>query len=389
MKLKIDYFLEMKLARENGTMKAFAADFKDSYNISLSIRDIREFKGFGENVYNNLEKFEEYLSLLQFGKEDNVPAKEVETKEVETKEVPTVTTNKKVESTETKISDSKNIDLVTALKNAIGETRINEDRVIELIKEHSNVQIETKYINEAKETSHNIKIKHFQFDTLLALIASGCNVWLTGGAGGGKTHSTSDVAKVLGLDFYTKSISAQTSEFSFFGFINAAGNFVETDFYNAYTKGGLFCIDEIDNGSPNLLSVLNSALANGKCSFANGTQTRHKDFICVATANTIGRGGNQKYVGRLQIDAATLDRFALLNWDYDTNLEDLLSGNKEVSQYVQKLRNKAIDNNLNCVISPRASIAISKLVANGMKLEDAANYCIFNKLTENELNLLK
>jgi hypothetical protein len=382
----LELFEAMTLARSSKEMKTFAAEFKSTFGISLSIREIRKNKGFAENVYNNEDKFCEYLYLNGFDKEE--PTKEEPTKEEPTKEEPTKEEPTKEEPTKEEPT-KENIDLVTALKNAIGETRINENRVIELIKEHSNVQIETQYINEAKESKFNVKTKHMQFDDLLMLISCKLNVWINGGAGGGKTHAASDVAKVLGLEFYTKSVSVQTSETSFFGFINAAGNFIETDFYNCYINGGVFCIDEIDNGSPNLLSVLNSALANGYCSFANGTQKRHKDFVCLATANTIGRGGNKKYNGRLKADGATLDRFTLLNWDYDPKLELMLCGNKEVFDFVTNLRKKAEDLNLECIISPRATMAISILVTNGMELNKAANFAIYNKLTDNELNLLK
>ena len=45
--------------------------------------------------------------------------------------------------------------------------------------------------------------------------------------------------------------------------------------------------------------------------------------MILAAANTWGRGGDQQYVGRNQLDAATLDRFVLstLHVDYDTDLE--------------------------------------------------------------------
>lgn len=265
---------------------------------------------------------------------------------------------------------------------------INEGQIIDLIHKHGAVKTETLYVNRATDTGVKIASKHKQFDELLTLVSCGLNVWITGGAGGGKTHSVQQISQILNLPFYSKSISQQTSEFSFLGYMNAAGSFVETDFYKAYTTGGIFCLDEIDNGNPNILAVLNSALSNGHCSFANGIQTRHQDFICIATANTTGRGANQKYVGRLVIDGATLDRFTVINWEYDNNLETELCNNKEVAAAVQGLRVIAENNNLNCIISPRASINAARLVASGVSLFDALNYTIFNKLTDNEKQIL-
>jgi hypothetical protein len=272
--------------------------------------------------------------------------------------------------------------------NVDSAPQLDNEQIIELIKLHAAPRIETLYINRETKKEVKIELKHKQFNDILALISCGLNVWINGGAGGGKTHIVSQVAEILDLPFYSKSISAQTSEFSLLGFMNAAGNFVETDFYKAYTTGGVFCLDEIDNGNPNVLAVLNSALSNGHCSFANGGQTKHKDFILIATANTIGKGATAQYVGRLAIDGATLDRFVMINLNYDNNLEAALCGNKEVSDAVQTLREKAEKHSLNCIISPRASINAAKLMAAGLTLKKALDFCIFNKLTDNEINIL-
>jgi cobaltochelatase CobS len=272
--------------------------------------------------------------------------------------------------------------------NVDSAPQLDNEQIIELIKLHAAPRIETLYINRETKKEVKIELKHKQFNDILALISCGLNVWINGGAGGGKTHIVSQVAEILDLPFYSKSISAQTSEFSLLGFMNAAGNFVETDFYKAYTTGGVFCLDEIDNGNPNVLAVLNSALSNGHCSFANGGQTKHKDFILIATANTIGKGATAQYVGRLAIDGATLDRFVMINLNYDNNLEAALCGNKEVSDAVQTLREKAEKHSLNCIISPRASINAAKLMAAGLTLKKALDFCIFNKLTDNETNIL-
>ena len=50
---------------------------------------------------------------------------------------------------------------------------------------------------------------------------------------------------------------------------------------------------------------------------------RHPETILIAAANTIGRGADAQYVGRNQLDAATLDRFilAMIRVDYDPALE--------------------------------------------------------------------
>ena len=300
-----------------------------------------------------------------------------------------------IKTPEIKTPKLKNDNLAALIGQAVSEyinvdnaPRLDNEEIIKLIKLHAQPRLETLYINRETKKEVKIELKHKQFNDILALISCGLNVWINGGAGGGKTHIVSQVAEILDLPFYSKSISAQTSEFSLLGFMNAAGNFVETDFYKAYTTGGVFCLDEIDNGNPNVLAVLNSALSNGHCSFANGGQTKHKDFILIATANTIGKGATAQYVGRLVIDGATLDRFVMINLNYDNDLEAALCGNKEVSDAIQTLRQTAEKHGLNCIISPRASINAAKLVAAGLKLKKALEFCIFNKLTDNEINIL-
>ena len=50
---------------------------------------------------------------------------------------------------------------------------------------------------------------------------------------------------------------------------------------------------------------------------------RHKDFICIAAANTVGLGADRQFSGRNKLDAATLDRFAIgkIMMDYDPEVE--------------------------------------------------------------------
>lgn len=266
---------------------------------------------------------------------------------------------------------------------------INESQIIDLIHKHGAVKTDTIYINKAIGTSVKIESKHKQFDQVLKMVQAGVNVWINGPTQAGKSHACNDIAKVLNTPFYSKSVTGQTVVFDFTGYNNAAGNFVETDFYKAYTTGGIFLLDEIDKGQANILGVLNSALANGHCSFANGLQTRHPDFICIATANTIGRGANQKYVGSLALGADALSRFAIVNFQYDNDLEDKICGNLEISHQVQKIREIAENRDLNCVISPRASYDAAKLVNAGFSISDALDFTIFNKLTPNEILILK
>ena len=139
---------------------------------------------------------------------------------------------------------------------------------------------------------------------------------------------------------------------------------------------GVFILDEIDNGNANVLSVLNSALANGSCAFADGMVAKHKDFILIATANTFGNGANAQYVGRNQLDSATLDRFVTIEWNYDEALEMAIASNKDWCAVVQKYRFAVSKLGLRLVVSPRATFQGEKLLASGLKEKDVIKMVI-------------
>jgi len=48
---------------------------------------------------------------------------------------------------------------------------------------------------------------------------------------------------------------------------------------------------------------------------------RHPDFILFSAMNTYGTGASRLYTGRSQLDAASLDRWVVLDCDYDAELE--------------------------------------------------------------------
>jgi len=82
---------------------------------------------------------------------------------------------------------------------------------------------------------------------------------------------------------------------------------------------------------------------------------RHKDFYCIAAANTYGSGADREYIGRNQLDAASLDRFVFFDWNIDEDLERELANNDTWVNYVQKVRKTAKKLGIRFVISPRAS----------------------------------
>lgn len=222
--------------------------------------------------------------------------------------------------------------------------------------------------------------KHSMYSTVRKCIEAGIHVFMSGPAGGGKTFGAEMVAQDLGFRFFPMSIGSQTPQSQLIGYMNATGSYVRTIFREAFEHGGLFLLDEIDSGNPNVLTALNSALANQYCSFADGVVKRHPDFRCIAAGNTWGAGADRQYVGRNPIDAATLNRFAKVSWDYDNALELKISGNDKWTRRVQAIRKSVFRLKLRVLVTPRSSMRGATLLAQGISQTEVEDMEFFNEV---------
>jgi cobaltochelatase CobS len=231
----------------------------------------------------------------------------------------------------------------------------------------------------SKQTVQVAGRQHAEFPNVLKAVSAGVHVYLVGAAGTGKSTIAENVAKALGVPFAAKSVTAQTSEASLVGFVDAHGNTVRTPFREVFENGGVFLLDEVDNGNPNVLNVLNSALANGVMAFPDGMVKRHDSFVGMASANTFGNGATAEYVGRNPIDAAFLDRFAMVAIDLDEALEssmlDAVGLDAETSRTwltaVRTSRANVSRYGLRVIVSPRATIDGARLIKAGVDMQTA------------------
>jgi len=157
------------------------------------------------------------------------------------------------------------------------------------------------------------------------------------------------------------SLTPQTFESRLFGFIDGNGKYVSTDFRKCYEHGGVFIIDEMDNGGGNLYTALNGALENNYCSFPDRVIKRHKDFVVVGSGNTSGGGPNPMFPTRRPFDKAYSERFTYLAWNYDEKLERTvaLAINADVApvwhDYLVGLRKYCKQHFPMILVSPRAT----------------------------------
>lgn len=211
-----------------------------------------------------------------------------------------------------------------------------------------------------KETHKVQGCTRYEFETILKLVAADIPVFLTGPAGCGKNVICKQIAEALGLEFYFS--NAVTQEYKITGFIDANGHYQETQFYKAFTQGGVFMLDEMDASTPEVLVILNAAIANRYFDFPNGRVEAHKDFRIVAAGNTYGTGADVEYTGRFQLDASSLDRFALIEVSYDKNIELAIANNdKEVVRFIHDFRKAVKAADIKFTVSYRAIERLVKL----------------------------
>lgn len=207
-----------------------------------------------------------------------------------------------------------------------------------------------------------------------------------GPPGSGKTHMAEQLADELQVQFIPQTFSPTTTDTRVVGFLSAAnGAYIPGTAYSWFKDGGLWFIDEWDNGEPSAVVSTNGLVANTKARFPNGeVVTKHKNAYLFACANTMGTGATQGFRRQSQ-DAAARSRWAKTRLEYDEALERALSPVPEWVDYVVRVR-KAVERlaKTNIWITPRDSIIGSALLSNGVSDEDVAKH-LFAEFSEDAL----
>lgn len=227
---------------------------------------------------------------------------------------------------------------------------------------------------------------HARYNDIKTCLSAGIPVYLAGPAGSGKNFTVEQIAKEMGWNFYFSNSVQQ--EYKLTGFIDAGGKYHETEFYKACTDENecVFFLDEMDASIPDVLVLLNAAIANGYFEFPNGrVDFDHVHFV--AAGNTVGNGADDMYTGRMVLDQATLDRFAIVEFGYDTGIEmSITNNNNELVNFIHQLREQAEKKGIRATFSYRCMTMITKLESSGMDLVMAMKISVVKGMDKDTIN---
>lgn len=196
---------------------------------------------------------------------------------------------------------------------------------------------------------------HNSYETVLKLVKNNIPVLLVGEAGSGKTTLATQISEEMELMFHSISMTRQTTLSHILGFISVNGTYIPSTLRRCFDEdgdGGLMLFDEIDAGDPNVLLCLNT-IENGYISFPDKLVKCHPKFRIMATSNPPDQ--HSIYTGRNRLDAATLDRYDIIDVGRDDLLEITLV-DINTHQRMQLLRDIMGKHNSSKTISMRDAI---------------------------------
>lgn len=230
-------------------------------------------------------------------------------------------------------------------------------------------------------------IQHEKFETILKYLTADVPVFMSGAAGTGKSSIAKNAAKALGLDFYFS--GAVNDIYKFTGFIDANGHYSKTQFYDFCVNGGVFFLDEMDASIPEVLVALNAAIANRYFDFPCGKVELNENCRFICAGNTYGNGADAQYTGRYQLDAATLDRFAVVDIDYSKDIFNAVTnGNKDLIAFIYDLRKACKAVGVNMILSYRCAQNVTAMESVGLDTASCIKQCIAKGLSKDTARMI-
>lgn len=157
--------------------------------------------------------------------------------------------------------------------------------------------------------------------TMLAAIGSTGVLMLKGEAASAKSSAGRIIADALGVRYNPFTCGPTMTDTDFLGYFDATGKYVDTwriwEHYREDGDGGLTNFDEFDNNGASGVTTVNNLTSNSEVGFPIRLTKRHERSYFMACGNTFGRGADERYIGRQQLDGATLSRLVYIPWETD------------------------------------------------------------------------
>ena len=300
-----------------------------------------------------------------------------------------------IEEKSTYLFNQMNLSILESFKKVQDETdkivKDIVDKAMEQFKESCKFKTVIININNIKTNVLPGQLFHNKFEEVVKVLSLRLHPLLVGPAGSGKNVILEQAAKALKLNFYY--VNDVTEEHKVMGFVDANGKFQQTQFFKAFTKGGLIMIDEMDNSHPSALLAINAALGTGYhqyLTFPDGIlYESNPDFYLAAAANTYGTGSDQIYCGRSSLDGASLNRFLPIFIDYDKNLEQNLVKNTSILNLFWQVRESINKNKIRHVISTRNIVNADRMLNSNMfTINNIFDYTIIQSMNEDDLRMI-
>ena len=295
----------------------------------------------------------------------------------------------------------------TGFLNQLGDLLVNTvakektDEIVERVKKEAVAAVEQfvhetygelpkKVIVEVGGDTREVHgITHEKFESTLKKVARHTPVFLVGGAGSGKNVLAEQIAEALGVPFYFS--SAVSQEYKITGYSDANGVFSSPPFYKAWTEGGVFLFDEIDASNPEVFVTFNSALSNGYMDFPSpiGNVQKNPNFYAMAAGNTYGTGADYQYVGRNVLDAATRNRFYVMDIGYDKRIEEYIcDGDNDLLNFCHKFRKAVRRNGIQAIFSYRNLHMLKDAENDGEPLYEVIDESLTSGMRYDDLNII-
>lgn len=203
-----------------------------------------------------------------------------------------------------------------------------------------------------------------KFDNVIRWVNLNMPVLLTGPAGSGKNVLVGQVADYLGLPYIVLNRVQDAAELT--GFKTIDGEYAITPFIkfckecNKKKQSGIVLFDEIDGSDANALLAINDAISSREITLADTSVLDLKNIKFMACANTWGTGATDEYVGRNQLDSATLNRYMKVVVDYDPNIEESICPDKTLLKFFREFRMAIKNAGIKHIVSYRNLIGLTE-----------------------------